>query len=61
MANGMGKSETVRNLRRNHSFEETELRELQNLWPDSFKIEKQQRGAGRPSLVAVLGDADLKI
>jgi hypothetical protein len=43
---------SLRTLRRSHSFEEAEVKQLESLFPKTFRVVKRQEGNGRPSLMA---------
>jgi hypothetical protein len=43
---------SVRELRRSHSFDEEEIRQLASLFPSAFRLVERRDTGGRPSLVA---------
>lgn len=49
LANGMNKNMKFRELRREHRFEENEIRKLCDLWPDKLEIVKLRNGNQNPS------------
>jgi hypothetical protein len=54
LANGIDKRVKFRDLRRDHRFEEQEIRKLRDLWPDKFKIIQLRNGNKKPSFAAEL-------
>lgn len=51
---------SLRDLRRSHSFEEEEIRQLQATFPKSFRIERRKPETGRPSDIVTTRLEDIK-
>jgi hypothetical protein len=51
---------SLRELRRSHSFEEEEIRQLQATFPKSFRIERRRPETGRPSDIVTNRLEDIK-
>ena len=49
---------TFRELRRFHSFSEGEIRQLHQVFPTAFTIERSKGGTGRPSEILTIRQAE---